>query len=311
MKKRRLFMMCLLSLAMTFSAFVAFDGVSAAPVEEFTIDGDILVDGDSGSAAIKEVAAGAEVKYEATLDVRPIKDKMRAVETQFNLLEALLEQIELKNTKSEFKAILTVKKSEIDLASAAATLVENDLFELKPENVTKKDVDGDTVALELVMTLKKDYAKYVDLKKDVLSSPDTFKVVTTGIKVKDAVADGTLVKASGDVSGTFSSTSKLNAVETPFDFMWKGVQLKGGEDASQGAGIAYTVKVKNAKSNADDKGATTPAKQDDAGVKPSNKTATKNVVKTADERDLTAAMLGMAFSALALTTLIVKRKNEK
>lgn len=297
-------------------------GVENPAVE---LNGDILVDGDTEANALHETEAGAEIKYESTLDVKSIKDTLTAVENS-NLLPAQVKnnlgKIVLYDTASSFVATLTVRDDQVDLTNVKATLSENNLFKLQDQNGVEVEtfelLDANKQAvkytsLKVNMVLKKTYESYVALKDDVLAAPDIIEVKTTGAKVKDTVKPGDKIKAEGYVYGEFKSTANLFGIEMPFNFNWEGVQLPEGKDFDNKDDddtpeemITFTSIVKASADADDDMPADMPM---DPEKKPEMKPAKKmsKSPKTSDNFAAGAVFGTLIVSAAGVLTL--RRKN--
>lgn len=211
--------------------------------EILILGGDILIGEDTEHDALHEVKAGDVLEYTGRLDVRSIKKQIQSLKESY---QGNSDTIKTENMKSEFVAELTIPEGLEIPADLKATLTENNLFEVKADDVKR---DGNKIIVK--MTLKKDYTKFDDLYNDVTSVPDTLDLKVPGIKVNDRVADGSKLTVVGYVYGNFKgkATSGPGKKEV-YNYKWIAEQTEDGKDfiikdQNNNKTIQYTILVKN------------------------------------------------------------------
>lgn len=328
MKKRKLFLAGLLSLSVAFSA-ATFNGSYAQENnnQNIVLKGDILVEEDSQNQELHNVKAGDEIKYNSTLDVKSIKEKLQEVENGYPGIGDRAHRIRLENTRSEFTATLRVDPTKVDFSNVTATLVENVLFKIREVDGVVKDAETGTLIVNMV--LKKDYATYADLKADLNASPDVLMVNTTGAKVKDNLQVGDKIKATGNVEGMFSSQASFTTGSgqligpVPFEFSWVAEQSQEGRDSGNQAddkAITYTALVTEAKVVEKPEGPKQPEKPADKPEEPKQpeesadkpvEKVKKPTVNTGDETNMTFGVVAFALASAGLVGAVATRRKEK
>lgn len=287
---------------------IQFTVEGRVPQEEMLL-GDILIGDDTEHDKLHEVKKGEEVDYTGRLNITDIQDKI-------NLLAAAYggdpESIRVEGVDSSFTAVFTLPDTLELQKDSKVTFTENDLFEVKPENIIRKD---HTVTVK--MTLKKQYSKFADLQRDVNSISEYLNLTVSKVKVRETVKAEEKLTVIGQVDGSFRSEAVSAGGKREFYYYhWTAKQDPAGRDADQAEGdrdtIRYTVVVKKEEAPVDPSGPNTPEKPQDP-KKPASSDKTreagkrgKKAPKTADAGDGRGYM---AVMLLAGGILVMGRKR--
>ena len=212
--------------------------------DKLILGGDILIGDDTEHNALHEVKAGDVLEYTGRLYVSSIKNQIKLLNDNY---KGNSNTITTENIKSDFVAELTIPEGLEIPADLKATLTENNLFEVKAEDIKR---DGNKFIVK--MTLKNNnYTTFDDLYNDVTSVPDTLDLKVPNIKVKDNVSDGRKLTVVGNVYGNFrgKATSQTGKKEV-YNYKWIAEQTEDGKDfiikdENDNKTIQYTILVKN------------------------------------------------------------------
>lgn len=211
--------------------------------QELTLGGDILIGEDTEHDALHEVKVGDVLEYTGRLNVSSIKKQIQLLKESY---QGNLSAITTENIKSEFVAELTIPEGLGIPTDLKASLTENSLFEVKAGDIKR---DGNKIIVKI--TLKKDYAKFIDLYKDVISVKDILDLKVPKIKVNDNVSDGTKLTVVGNVYGNFKGKATSGSgTKKVYNFKWIAEQTEDGKDfiikdQNNNKTIQYTILVKN------------------------------------------------------------------
>lgn len=211
--------------------------------QELTLGGDILIGEDTEHDALHEVKVGDVLEYTGRLNVSSIKKQIQLLKESY---QGNLSAITTENIKSEFVAELTIPEGLEIPTDLKASLTENSLFEVKAGDIKR---DGNKIIVKI--TLKKDYAKFIDLYKDVISVKDILDLKVPKIKVNDNVSDGTKLTVVGNVYGNFKGKATSGSgTKKVYNFKWIAEQTEDGKDfiikdQNNNKTIQYTILVKN------------------------------------------------------------------
>ena len=205
--------------------------------QEFVLGGDILIGDDTEHVALHKVNRGESLEYTGRLDVSSIKKQIQLLKDNYAGDSGT---ITTKDVKSVFTATLEIPEG-LDLPdTVSASLTENNLF--KVSEVKKADR-----TITVTMTLKKEYAKFDDLYKDVISVPNNLDLKVPNIKVAKTAKGNLTVK--GNVVGTFTGLATSESGTTQlFNYKWTAEQTEDGKDflikdEKDNKTIQYTVSV--------------------------------------------------------------------
>ncbi|WP_314041606.1 Cna B-type domain-containing protein, partial [Slackia exigua] len=181
------------------------------------------------------VYQGSKINITGTVDVKPVKDQMDAIEAQFNNDGS---NVTLSNDMdSSFTAVFKVPEG---LTFSEDLSADDLVLEGFDKTFTITNVEVDEGKITVTMGLNKDLVKdaggtytYPLLKAAVGKLSDTMKLTIPGILVEDDVYDGSSFTTTGTVEGSFNAVAtSAGGTEKDFDFKWKGVQIPEGKDAT-------------------------------------------------------------------------------
>lgn len=292
-----------------------------------SLPGDLLIGRETEHDEIYQVKRGQVLTYTGRLDVTPIKAKIKMLKEHY---AGNADRIVTKGVTSTFTATLSLDHGLIIPENPKVTLTDNPLFAVK-----KVIKNGQKI--EITMELKKTYARFSDLYKDVTAVLDKLDMNVEGITVDKNTEIGERRKAVGEVFGNFEGEAVSESGHTQrFQFRWKAEQTGDGKDfvlrkASSDKTIQFTLEVTGSK-KPDSKTNKAPDKKPDPKPedpdryphKKSDKKSNTRFIKkserqngrrtqkpaTGDERQIPVyiAVLGMA---LAVFVFIINKKRQK
>jgi uncharacterized repeat protein (TIGR02543 family) len=200
-----------------------------------TLDGDILINGDTEHDSVYYATVGDELTYSATYDVSSIKETMDAIEERFGATdwtEDQYRQISLSNTESVFTTVFEVPDALSDVWPtdiSSYTLSGTDAFTIT--DVTK---DGNTVTITMTLTGDDNdtddndvYDNYYELREAIKNDENTSQVLTLTIdpiEIPSTVDTDTNITLVGSASGYMHSDATLNGQTERFSFGWDSTQ---------------------------------------------------------------------------------------
>jgi pilin isopeptide linkage protein len=188
-----------------------------------TLDGDILINGDTEHDSVYSATVGDTLTYTSTYDVSSIKDKMSAIEEEFGVTEDLYDDIALDDTESVFTAEI-----EVPDALSAVWPTDSASYTLSGTNAfTITDVTKDGNKVIVTMTLNDGYTNYKLLRDAIKNNDNTSEVLTltvAPITIPPTVDTNTNITVVGSVSGYMHSTASLGSHVEHFAFGWESTQ---------------------------------------------------------------------------------------
>lgn len=224
-----------------------------------TLDADLLLDGKTGNTAIEKDSA-ARMAFTGTLNVKPIKEQMQAIEDKLlgnepaqneplnssNRFMALysnnkvnqLDQIALSKLSSTFTAKLTIPEG-LRFTNQTSALFEGgkDIFK-----VTKTEVKDKTATVEFTLQNTDKIKSYADLKKAITSVDDLLKITFQAVEFDSSSKADTEYTVIGTVSGGMKATATYNQKAINFDLKWDGKQSAAGAYKNEQNQIKLVVK---------------------------------------------------------------------
>lgn len=295
----------------------------APDLQDITKDGilygDMLVNNDTQNKNVYVAKKDNSLTMTGLLDVTPIKDELSELEKKFPASE-IPTNIAVSDIKTSFTATMTLPE-QLDFTDnySVELLGANDKFE-----ITSHSIQGKTITV--VMSVKGDVKTFKEVKEAVEGADAHLKVNVMGVMLNEKAKSDVNYTINGTISGTFSAkATHLKSGKTiNFSYVWRGTQLKGGEDSTDPTtkDIKLTLKYQepakpdtpdNPKPDTPDKPKPDkPVKPNDSTEKPNNKVETKKekvAPNTADDSGMTM-IAGMAIlSVLGLAFVEIKRKN--
>lgn len=195
------------------------------------LDGDMLVEGETENKEVYEATAGDKLTYSATLDVSPVKARMKAIEEQFAGVDT--SKITIDPFAAEFKAAFTPDEGlTLPSDEKAYRLTGSEDFEIA--------VEGNTVTF----TLAKEIKDYTTLKAVADAMADKLTLEFPVEVAKDATGQKTI---KGSIDGSMKATAKYNSQTRNFDEAWTAAQTADGVDfvlaSAQNPEIQVTINV--------------------------------------------------------------------
>ena len=215
------------------------------------LDGDILIGDETEHTKVYETGKDVVQKFTGTLNVVPIKDKLKEVESEYSKNSVQGKNIAISNL--DFSMIATFelpKEMDFDPATVTATLDgANDKFEITDTTTVGRKV---TVTMKLKDQDKGNYKTFEDIKDAVEGTGDILKVTLSGAKFNKDSKPNTNYTVKGTVGGNFKATATLYGTSFDFRFLFEGLQSKEGKDfvivnEANNTAIQFTLKYKEEK----------------------------------------------------------------
>lgn len=216
------------------------------------LEGDILIGDETEHTKVYETGKDVVQKFSGTLNVQPIKDKLKEVESEYSKNSVQGNDIAISNL--DFSMIATFelpKEMDFDPAKVTATLADaNDKFEITD---TKTDGRKVTVTMKLKDQGEKGkYTTFEDIKTAVNGTGDVLKVTLSGAKFNKDSKPNTKYTVKGTIGGNFKATATLYGTSFDFRFLFEGLQSKEGKDfvivnEANNTAIQFTLKYKEEK----------------------------------------------------------------
>ncbi len=215
------------------------------------LEGDILIGDETEHTKVYETGKDVVQKFIGTLNVVPIKDKLKEVESEYSKNSVQGKNIAISNL--DFSMIATVelpKEMDFDPATVTATLDgANDKFEITDTTTVGRKV---TVTMKLKDQDKGNYKTFEDIKDAVEGTGDILKVTLSGAKFNKDSKPNTNYTVKGTVGGNFKATATLYGTSFDFRFLFEGLQSKEGKDfvivnEANNTAIQFTLKYKEEK----------------------------------------------------------------
>ncbi len=215
------------------------------------LDGDILIGDETEHTKVYETGKDVVQKFTGTLNVVPIKDKLKEVEKEYSKNSVQGKNIAISNLDFSMIATFTLPdQMDFDPATVAATLDgANDKFEITNTTTAGRKV---TVTMKLKDQDKGIYKTFEDIKNAVEGTGDVLKVTLSGAKFNKDSKPNTNYTVKGTVGGNFKATATLYGTSSDFRFLFEGLQSKDGKDfvivdEANNTAIQFTLKYKEEK----------------------------------------------------------------
>lgn len=204
------------------------------------LEGDLLLGSETEHDKVYETTKDAIMDFTGALNVAPIKQELRRLESVYNS-----SGVKVENINTEFEATITLPDGmEFKDANPEVALSgENGKFE-----ITSHSILNNKVTVKLSLKNASSIKTYSQLANAVDSVDDTLKVTVKGARFSGSATPDTNYTVTGYVGGTFTAkaTSANNRVIN-FSYKWNGKQLASGADAiapNDLNKITFTVKYK-------------------------------------------------------------------
>ena len=199
------------------------------------LDADLLLGTDTGNNIIEQENT-ARMAFTGQLNVKPIKDQMKAIESTHSGAEQ--DQIALSNLSSTFTAKLTIPEGlRFTDQTSASFEGGNDIFK-----VTKTEVQDKTATVEFTLQDTANIKSYADLKKAITSVDDLLKITFQAVEFDSSSKADTEYTVIGTVSGGMKATATYNQKAINFDLKWDGKQSAAGAYNNEQDEIKLVVK---------------------------------------------------------------------
>ena len=191
-----------------------------------TLDADLLLGEDTGNDVIEQENT-ARMAFTGQLNVEPIKDQMKAIESTHSGAEQ--DQIALSDLSSTFTATLTIPEGlRFTNQTSASFEGGKDKDGKEIFKVTKTEVQDKTATVEFTLQNTDNIKSYADLKKAITSVDDLLKITFQAVEFDTSSKANTEYTVTGTVSGGMKATATYNQKAINFNLSWNGKQSKDG-----------------------------------------------------------------------------------
>ena len=207
---------------------ITFTAVAPAP-QSMPLEGDLTIGDNTTKDEPAPVYAGDTISLTGKVHAKQIQEQMKAIENQFNNPDGTSVAIDIKNFG--FTAQLTlpdgVSYPEGFGKDDAVSAGFGDAF-----SIESVEVDGQTAIVKFVLTDPASIIDFAKLQAAVNGASEWMEITFNGLKVADDLAAGTVVTATGTVTGEFSAVAtKATGSRQVFNFAWSAVQWPNGKDS--------------------------------------------------------------------------------
>lgn len=214
-------------------------------VQKISLLGDIKVGNETQNKRVYSVKKSDKIAFTGTLNVQPVKDQLKAIETAFNPNGLILDDnIKLSNYEGKFTTTLTLPE-EMDFDPATDPAVtftgDNGKYEMKEHSV-----DPATKTITITLEVKKEVATFADLKDAVNGMTDELQVTVDGVKFNGKAVKGKNYTVTGTMTGKLEATATFATQSQQFKFSWNADQDPAGLDSTKPAGttaITFTLRI--------------------------------------------------------------------
>ena len=195
-------------------------------VTKNALDADLLLGKNTGKGVIKQENT-AQMAFTGTLDVKPIKQQMNAIENAHQ--GAVQDQIALSDLSSTFTATLTIPEGlRFTNQTSASFEGGKDKDGKEIFKVTKTEVQDKTATVEFTLQNTDNIMSYADLKKAITSVDDLLKITFQAVEFDTSSKANTEYTVTGTISGGMKATATYNQKAINFNLSWNGKQSKDG-----------------------------------------------------------------------------------
>ncbi|WP_018142467.1 MucBP domain-containing protein [Alloscardovia criceti] len=197
--------------------------------QDMDLEGDLTIGDNTTKDEPASVYAGDTVNLTGKVHAKQIQEQMKAIEDQFNDPDGTSVAIDIQNFG--FTAQLTLPEGVSYPAGFgkdnAVSSGFGDAF-----SIDSVSVDGQTATVKFVLTDPSSITDYAKLQEAVNGASEWMDITFNGLKVADDLAVGTVVTATGTVTGAFAAiATKTTGSRQVFNFAWNAVQWANGKDS--------------------------------------------------------------------------------
>ena len=207
------------------------------------LEGDLLIGNDTQHDKVYEARKSDSLDVVGALNVKPIKDKMRALENQYQ--GAVANGIKLSDINTSFTATMTLPEG-LEFSAPHRLVLEGAKGKFEMINPT---INGQLLTVELRLVGANNIDTYKKLADAINEVSDTLKVTVKSVRFSSTSRPNTEYTINGTVAGDFSAkaTNTVSGKVVNFKFKWLGKQSRDGADfrALNSDNIRFTLMYKD------------------------------------------------------------------
>ncbi|WP_314050131.1 cell wall-binding repeat-containing protein [Peptostreptococcus stomatis] len=207
------------------------------------LEGDLLIGNDTQHDKVYEARKSDVLDITGSLNVKPIKDKMRAIEAQYPNVAS--DDIKLSDINTSFTATMTLPEG-LEFSAPHRLVLEGAKGKFEMINPT---INGQLLTVELRLVGANNIDTYKKLADAINEVSDTLKVTVKSVRFSSTSRPNTEYTINGTVAGDFSAkaTNTVSGKVVNFKFKWLGKQSRDGADfrALNSDNIRFTLMYKD------------------------------------------------------------------
>lgn len=208
------------------------------------LEGDLLIGNDTQHDKVYEARKSDILDIKGSLNVKPIKDKMRAIEAQYPNVVA--DDIKLSDLSTSFTATMTLPEGMEYTNPYTVALEGPGAGRFK---IIQASIDEKVLTVKMGLAEANGIDTYKKLADKINTVGDTLKLTVKSVKFSTTSRPNTEYTINGTVAGDFSAkaTNTVSGKVVNFKFKWLGKQSRDGADfrALNSDNIRFTLMYKD------------------------------------------------------------------
>ena len=208
------------------------------------LEGDLLIGNDTQHDKVYEARKSDALNITGTLNVKPIKDRMKALENQYP--GAVANGISLSDLNTSFTATMTLPEGMEFVEPHEVELIGPGARHFKIVDAT---IDGKVLTVKISLAESNTIDTYRKLADKINEVGNILRLTVKSVKFDTSSRPNTEYTINGTVAGDFSAkaTNTVSGKVVNFKFKWLGKQSRDGADfrALNSDNIRFTLMYKD------------------------------------------------------------------
>ena len=208
------------------------------------LEGDLLIGNDTQHDKVYEARKSDALNITGTLNVKPIKDRMKALENQYP--GAVANGISLSDLNTSFTATMTLPEGMEFVEPRKVALTGPGARHFKIVDAT---IDGKVLTVKMDLAESNTIDTYRKLADKINEVGNILRLTVESVKFDTSSRPNTEYTINGTVAGDFSAkaTNTVSGKVVNFKFKWLGKQSRDGADfrALNSDNIRFTLMYKD------------------------------------------------------------------
>lgn len=208
------------------------------------LEGDLLIGNDTQHDKVYEARKSDALNITGTLNVKPIKDRMKALENQYP--GAVANGISLSDLNTSFTATMTLPEGMEFVEPRKVALTGPGARHFKIVDAT---IDGKVLTVKMDLAKSNTIDTYRKLADKINEVGNILRLTVESVKFDTSSRPNTEYTINGTVAGDFSAkaTNTVSGKVVNFKFKWLGKQSRDGADfrALNSDNIRFTLMYKD------------------------------------------------------------------